>query len=114
MSTSIPARDSPQQQQQHTPQIIPTSVAAAALVARDREQQIERYAAELQGAATPGEQRAVIEWIAREEPPTPLAVRRYYRVMAAEGIKREREGWEVGEIMAPGSEADELDEGRVG
>ena len=104
-STSIPVTsDGPeQQQQQDAPQMTPTSAAAAALVvARDRERQIEHCAAELQEAATPEGRRAVIEWIARKEAPTPLAVRRYYRVMAEEEIEREREGW-VGGLVGDGS-----------
>ena len=74
-----------------------TTTASSALSSRDLQLQIERYAAQLQAVAKPEDQKAVIEDIARYEPPTPQAVRQYYRSIAARIIDSESARGNVGQ-----------------
>jgi hypothetical protein len=66
------------------------TTSSSTLSSRDLQLQIEHYAAQLQAASRPEDQKAIIEEIMLDEAPTPQAVRVYYRRIAARYIERER------------------------
>ena len=63
-----------------------TATASSAILSRDRELQIEHYAAQLQAVATLED----IEHIARSRAPTVQALRHYYRTTAADRVDWEK------------------------